>query len=154
MPNFYYKKKVRIWKRSASTMLLFACLFLLCEGCKKYEEGPALTLRTANSRLEGSWILTGGSWLQSVNDSGYQYVVYTEEFTKDNLYEQSKGWFYSNLTSNYTVNGSWEWLDKKEGIKITTNNGDTSSIVITKLTSTEFFYKDRSGYSYELIKRE
>lgn len=131
-------------------LILNSCLV----ACKKYEEGPSFTLKTAASRLEGSWILTGGSWYEVATDSGAAYITWIEEYTKENAFSLSKGWFENGASFNYTTEGSWEWLDKKEGIKITKANDSTYTFTINKLTSSEFMYTDSLGYTYEFFKKE
>lgn len=134
--------------------LLILCFTTIFTACKKYEDGPSFTLKTPIARLEGTWLLTGGTWLQSATDSGLVFSDYTEQFTKDNLYQRDKGWVDGNLSYNSTVTGSWAWTDNKDGIKITNNDSTSFSVSIQKLTSSDFHYTDENGFTYELSKQE
>lgn len=49
-----YNFAVKIPKTMKNLLLILLSLTIL-SGCKKYEEGPALTLRTPERRLEGKW---------------------------------------------------------------------------------------------------
>jgi hypothetical protein len=141
------KKKISI----ACILIYFTFIFLT--SCKKYEDGPFFTLKKADNRLEGSWILTGGSWHEYASEKGLTNIGWTEEFSQENEYKLSYAWNDSMQSFGYTITGRWEWIDNKDGIEISANDSLSYSIIITKLTSTEFNYTD-NDYSYELSKRE
>ncbi len=135
-------------------LILFFCFTTIFAACKKYEDGPSFTLKSATSRLAGTWLLTGGTWLENETTNGNVFTNYTQEFSKDNLYELSKDWITNNLSYSSTVTGSWEWTENKDGIKITNNDSTSFSISIQKLTGSEFHYTDEDGFTYELSKQE
>lgn len=69
-------------------VILFASL---AEGCKKYEEGPLLSLRSAENRLHGDYTLTtytvnGVDSLSLYNDSLYNILrFYFDDFMDLNI---------------------------------------------------------------------
>lgn len=88
------KKKFLWW---ALIIIFMAPLY---QGCKKYDEGPSLSLRSKKTRLTGEWEVT--SYLKNEKDVlsngekviiGYDYCQYTETY-KGNLsyiFEFEKG---------------------------------------------------------------
>jgi len=38
-------------------LLVLACGLMILQSCKKYEDGPAFSLRSKAARLEGKWCL-------------------------------------------------------------------------------------------------
>ena len=134
--------------------LFLFCMVLFFFGCKKYDDDSSVILKTPLSRLEGSWQLSAGTWLQAATDSGLQNIVWIELFSKISTYEITNGWTDNNLTTNTTVNGSWTFTNHKDNIQLISTNADTNSISITKLSSDEFHYTDAAGFSYEFTKME
>ncbi len=116
---------------------------LTLQGCGKYEDGPAISLRTKNSRLTGEWKLVddnNGGWIDDETEMVFEFqddgdfkmsVTYTYEY-----YGQTQTYSYSYL-------GEWEWLSGKETVLINMDN-DLITLNILKLTSeelsTEYIY--------------
>lgn len=140
--------------RVRRTLLPFYSVILLVymQSCKKYEDGPGFTLVSPESRLQGSWVLTAGTWYDASVGDSMENIVWVEAFTEDHDYLLTKGWTIDSASYNYTIDGTWEWINDKDKIMITEDDGDTSSIAISKLTKSEFTYIDTSGYTYELSK--
>jgi len=98
------------------TLLLCLLLAAVVCGCKKYEDGPLISFRSAKSRLLGHHTLTkftinGVDSLQAMNDRyGVKYYFY-----------------YNNSLEHYTLmieNDKWQsyhefkFMDKNTGIEI------------------------------------
>jgi len=114
--------------------------------CKKYEEGPSMSLRSKKSRIAGEWtidkVLYNGSDVTSTYfPSGTTYKMTMEK----------GGSWNSTLTTSLgtsTDKGTWEFVEKKESLKMVTEgsgdaDGDTS--VIVKLKNKELWFEDKSG---------
>lgn len=85
--------------------------------CKKYEEGPGISLRSKSSRLEGDWkaeefYINGEKQEEDPNEE--EHVT---TFTKDGKYIQKEG--------QHQTEGTWEFVNDKEEIKVYMT--DTSS---------------------------
>lgn len=110
-------------------------------GCKKYEEGPALSLLSKKARLAGEWKIT------SITNNGTPQTL----CGTTNVSIKKDGTLSYSVTGciiNYSVSGKWELVDKKEKIKIVLDNsgdadGDTSEIIMLKNKMLKF--KDVSG---------
>jgi hypothetical protein len=133
-----------------TTLKVFALLAVLgglvLAACKKYEEGPALSLRTKKSRLAGDWTL------DKVFYNGQDVTSqYTSGGTTWKLTIDKGGSWTETVTSSVgtsTDKGSWEFVEKKEQLKMVTDgstdtDGDTSTIV--KLKNKELWLESKSG---------
>jgi hypothetical protein len=117
--------------------------------CKKYEEGPAFTLRTKKMRLTGEWELD-----KIILQDGTVYTSYNIEweFEKDGDFKQT--YVYSYYGSSYvsTENGDWEWEDGKENIEIQVGSS-VSEYEIIRLTNKELIVEDDYSNEYEFEKQ-
>ncbi|MCX7863119.1 MAG: hypothetical protein N2449_09020 [Bacteroidales bacterium] len=112
--------------------------------CGKYEDGPAFSLASKKSRVVNVWQLDksfhNGVEVQLSADDKDDYM----EFTKDNKLKIT--WVGQGQT--YTVEGTWEFDDKKENLitKITymgVTSVDTSKIL--RLKSNEMWLEYKNG---------
>ncbi len=95
---------------------LFGSLVLL-EGCKKYPEGPAISLRSKKERVANTWkldaLISGG-----VDSTAYFtgfFNDYTVILTKSGSYTIS----YSFRGFSVTETGGWAFASGKEDLQIT-----------------------------------
>ena len=117
-------------------------------GCKKYEDGPALTLLTKKMRVTGDWkieqVLVNNVDQTSAFTSfaGANYMV---SIKKDGTY---------TISGNWTDNGTWKFSDdKSEFITLSSQTGSTEDHeTILKLKNKEFWLKstDSSGNTTEV----
>ena len=147
-------------KQSTLFLAAAAVTILNFESCKKYEDGPAFSLRSKKARLTGEWELVKingqnpNEYLS--NNSGYSYYnrVITNfssewEFEDDNDFSRNTSYtettsytnWYGNTYTNYnnfnsSETGDWDWEDNKEDIEIRAN-GVISEYEILKLTNEE-----------------
>lgn len=120
------------------SLALLAVTFVL-GSCSKYEEGPALSLRTKKARVAGTWnaekfVSDDGTETSNNDDS-------TIEYTKDGTYIVSSG--------SVSFSGTWEFnSDKTEIITTTEFFGATSEdrSTIIKLKNDEMWLADSDDY--------
>lgn len=107
--------------------------------CSKYEEGPALSLRTKKARVAGTWsvekFVSDDGTETSSNDNS------TIEYTKDGTYRISSG--------SASFSGTWEFNSDKTEIVTTTEffgavSKDESTII--KLKNDEMWLADSEDY--------
>ncbi len=113
--------------------------------CKKYEEGPALTLLTKKMRVAGTWEVES-YWENGVDKtSDYRQGVTSETY----VYEKDGTYSISVTTIIGTINdaGTWEFITDKEEIKTLSNQSgsDPDTSVIVRLKNKEFWMKDKGG---------
>jgi hypothetical protein len=116
-------------------LFLFASLLVMTivSSCGKYEDGPALSLRTKTARLEGEW---------SLEEYAGQAASGTIKMTikKDGSYTSSSAF------GDYS--GTWKWASSKENVVFSSVLGDQTTTV-TRLANKEFWYTDDNGDLYK-----
>ena len=107
-------------------------------GCKKYEDGPALSLRSKTARVANTWKV------ESYTINGVDYtsslttINYTETYDKDGN--------YSYNSSAGSGSGKWEFQSDKEQIKRSGVSGQSSeTLYILRLKERELWYYSING---------
>lgn len=125
---------MNITKWIAGVAIIAACL----TSCKKYPEGPAISLRSKTARVANTWkveqyTVNGVDYTSQLTNSGY-----IETYDKDGIYSYS-----NNLISG---SGKWEFANGKEEIKRSGVSGQSSeNLVILKLKENAFWYYYMNG---------
>jgi hypothetical protein len=111
---------------------------MMVASCGKYEEGPGFSLRTKKARLAGEWdyveYVDADGTVTADNDDDYV------TFDKDGTYKYTSG--------STSINGTWEFVNDKEKIRVTFTSGNTSisdDATILRLTNKELWMKDDNG---------
>jgi hypothetical protein len=122
-------------------------------GCKKYEEGPAISLNTKMHRVVGSWKVeqvfeTSGNGAKTDRTGDYQtaYANYNMVFAKDEDYTITYNPF---SVGTYSETGRWEFGGDKINILLFNDNGNSSAIGtlwrILRLKEKELWMKTVNG---------
>jgi hypothetical protein len=109
------------------TALTFPCL----QSCKKYDEGPILSLRSRKERVANTWRVDN----YKINGDDYTSLVsgYSEIFTKSGNYSYSWGILNGS--------GNWSFQNKDAEIKLNGNDNQSSrTLYILKLEEKSFWY--------------
>ena len=118
-------------------MKIFLGCFLLAAviftGCKKYEDGPAFSLRSKTERVANTWVVES----YTINGTDYTSTLtninYTETYDKDGNYS------YTSSVENGS--GRWEFQSDKEQIKRSgVASQPTQTLYILRLKEREFWY--------------
>ncbi len=118
--------------------------------CKKYEEGPALSLLTKKARLAGSWEVEAYYEDGVDKTSDYRQLVTSETFTyeKDGSYTMSA----ETVLGSISDSGTWEFINDKEDVKSLSNQSgsDPDTTHLIRLKNKEMWTKDViGGTTYE-----
>ena len=105
---------------------------LTLQGCGKYEDGPAFSLKTKNNRLTGEWslITLDGKPLDEGESISF-------EFEKDGDFIFSYSYAYDTFTETYKYKGSWDWVAGKESLILNLDDGEILNFEVQRLTSSE-----------------
>jgi hypothetical protein len=129
---------------------LFALMAIItlvfADSCKKYEEGPSLSLRSRKARVANSWkveqyLLNGSDQTSSIN---VLLPNYREVYDKEGNYSFS----YDNQS------GSGKWSFQNDDMEIKRNgvsNQSSETLIILKLKEKEFWYKIVDGSDTEEV---
>ena len=128
--------------KKLSTIFVLTLVITLI-GCSKYEDGPAISLRSKKARLVNKWklekiYLDGKEQLvQGIPPSEADVWV---EFKKDDSFENFFG-----------INGKWEFDSSKEHIKLMDDDSNLiHELRIIKLKENELIFDYEFGGLYEL----
>ena len=125
--------------------VLSAVVIFNFSGCK-YEDGPAISLRTKKARLIGEWeakFVAGERFTD-----GSSFIL---EFEKDGDLNIDVSYSYYGYTYDYSIKGEWEWEDGKRVIEISLDNV-REEWEITKLTNSELEFEDEERDKWEFEK--
>lgn len=139
-------------------ILSVSVLVIATEGCRKYEDGPMISLRSKTKRLQRAWVLE--SYLRNDVDETSQLLIsnYGETYNEDGSIDRS----YTDSDGNpFAERGSWQLENKKEQISVTgigsiewtsqTSTVSSSTYNILRLTSKElWYYYDNGGNRHEI----
>lgn len=120
--------------------------------CKKYEDGPALSLLTKKMRVAGTWEVEA-FFVDGVDKtSDYRAFTTSEtiEYKKDGSYTSS----YTYVIGSDTDAGTWEFINDKEEIKTLSNDAGATpdTMVILKLKNKEMWFTEKTpGSTVESI---
>ncbi|MDG2370036.1 MAG: glycoside hydrolase family 43 C-terminal domain-containing protein [Flavobacteriales bacterium] len=124
-----------------TTLLLAATIVttLNFHSCKKYDDGPAFSLRSKTSRLTGEWeVVRIGSAVYPQNGYSLEF-----EFDKNGDFTYGTSYSYNGQNYSYAYGGEWEFSSDKEDIEITINNS-VLTFEINRLTNKELWMEDAS----------
>jgi len=127
---------------------LMALLFLCAPACKKYEEGPLLSLRSKKSRIANKWKVD--KLLKNGVDSTMYYTAEGTwaEMDKDGNASVMVIQYNGITTDTSNGEGRWELHEKNEAFALIltdlqTNEVDTSVWWITRLKEKEFWLEEK-----------
>ena len=143
--------------------LLITLIAIVMVGCKKYEDGPLISLKSKTKRLTGTtWILD--KYLRNGSDETSSVLIsnYKEQYKEDGSlvrsYNDTKGDPFSE-TGNWAFDENKEVVDVNNVSSVDWSNQNstlsTSSITILRLKTKEFWYKFENGgdtHEFQLVK--
>lgn len=104
--------------------------------CKKYEDGPAISLLTKKMRLTGDWTLDkyydGSGADQTAFVSALFGSAWEFQIEKDGNFKQ---------TGNVNTSGTWKLGEDKDDVSFTESNGTTTTYRILKLKNKELWLR-------------
>jgi hypothetical protein len=124
-------------------ILFFVSGTLVFTQCKKYPEGPAISLRSKQERIANTWKVSKylENSVDKTSDFNTIFNNYVLTTTKGGDYTIT----YKALSlANYSESGSWSLSSDKEDITFTQsspNNGSVTTWKILKLYEKEFWAK-------------
>lgn len=134
-----------------TTLLLAAALVFGSTSCK-YEEGPAISLRSKKARVVGEWEIE--KTIEEDGEIDTDWEGFEIKFDDDGTGVQSYTFTLGGVTSTSTDNFSWEFSDSKKNIKITDEDGDVVESKILKLKNDEMWIEDlEDGYKTYFIAK-
>ncbi len=112
---------------------LFAFLFVL-GSCTKYDEGSNFSVFPAKARLVNHWTLT--KYEIDEVDQDLNNASLEMDFFKDNSFKRT--WI---IGFQIPEEGKWSFVEGKNKLLLTKNNGDTELYTIVQLKAKDFKVK-------------
>lgn len=128
-----------------SAIIISSTFFYSC----KYEEGPALSLRTKKYRMTGTWKVEkitkkDGDLFTPDNNNSIRYS-FNKSGTGDYILK------VFGITTTQLLD--WEFANSKKNLKITYENGDVVNTEILRLTNEQLIVLTKDGDRWELDKQ-
>lgn len=126
-------------KNSFKFILSILAVAFVLSGCKKYEEGPGLSLLTKKSRITGLWEV------ESITTKAGVTKFYSGENTLKINKDDS---FLRKNVGDALEEGTWVFTSNKESIVLTyTKNGNpyVEELEIVRLKNNEFWVRNSGG---------
>lgn len=124
------------YQKNTKNIIIYILILLLITSCKKYSEGPALSLRTKKERLTNHW---------KAEKILVNNVDKTSDFSVVKIHFEKDGKYYEHSVSNqqsYTQSGLWNFTYGKEHVFISYDSGTGNDFTIIRLKEKELWFID------------
>ncbi len=130
-----------IMKKSVLFIALLLSSSLVFQSCNKYEDGPAVSLRSAKARLCNTWVLDKAYIADIDVTIAYAASFKNMEmsFSKDGTYTKS---FTDQSNTPFSIGGTWEFGDNNTTLIIKVSNITISTLKILRLASKELWLSE------------
>jgi hypothetical protein len=136
------------------SIFFLALIILLISSCKKYEDGPSISLRSKKDRVANTWRFEKKykNGVEESLSSSDQQSRWT--FNKDG----GLTYIYTSGSISYTALGNWDFVEDKNSIQTTLNynygfatSTEVTTYSILKLKEKELWLKEikSNGDVYE-----
>jgi len=131
------------------SILSVVIVLLMCiTACKKYSEGPMLSLRSKAERVANNWRIAQA--LDNGSDVTSQYNKFELDLSKGGTAMLSAEYTIFNSDFKYTTEGNWVFVSNKEKISFDFENDDADGVyTILRLKEKEMWLK-KDGDTVEL----
>jgi hypothetical protein len=134
-------------KITAVLLLIAALAIPTIQSCKKYPEGPAISVHSRAERVANTWKVEN----YKINGTDYTSTVsdYQETYSKDGQ--------YSFVFGAFSGSGTWAFQNDEAEIRITgINTQPSQTLFIQKLKEKEFWYYYMDGndkHEFHLLQK-
>lgn len=144
--------------KSLTTLILAGLFGISINSCKKYEEGPALSLKSKKKRLAREWVIDAYH-RNGINETSQLIISnYVESYTENGVHSRS---YNDKNGDKISETGEWKFDNNKEQISVTgigsiewtdqTSTVSSSYYNILRLTSKElWYYYENGGSKHEI----
>ncbi len=122
-------------------------LLLVTSACKKYEEGPFLSLRSKEKRLCQKWELKNASFSGDDIEIMDEFSHYYWDIKKEGTIECDI--LFNDWGDEEHISYDWEWIDKKNSIRLTERSNSQKN---THFLPFPFFNEKSSSSEEESIE--
>ncbi len=130
-------------KTNQITILLAAIIFFSVSSCKKYSDGPLLSLRSKTERVSNNWKV--GQAYDGDSDVTGSYNKYELDLTKTGSASLTANYKIITVDYDYTTKGTWAFVSNKDKISFDFDNNNADGVYeILRLKEDEMWLKRES----------
>ena len=122
-------------KTIKQTIAWSVLILVVASGCRKYNEGPGLSLRSKTARVSNEWKVESAYDYKDSVTVTQDYMGETWEFTKD-------GEFMERDNGTIEKNGTWNFTPEKDSLQVKVIT-DIDSYYILRLKENEIWLRDK-----------
>ena len=100
--------------------IYLSLLLIIASACKKYEEGPLISLRSKEKRLCQTWELH--EFTKDGELGGVSHLKYKWQFHKDGNYTLFRSTYYNDNWDTEELASKWKWAEDKDKLEIEAYN--------------------------------
>src|SRR5690606_17141842 len=120
---------------------LIIMLSVLVVGCKKYEEGPVISLLPKKDRVANTWVVNKA--IENDTDVTDEYDQYELYLTRDGDAELDAHYTAFGIEYTVSTDGTWMFTQNDENIEFEfQDDSQDSEYQILKLTETEMWLRE------------
>ena len=151
--NFSHKFVIRTQEIPMKYFITITLSLVLFSACKKYDDGPAISLESKKKRLSNVWIIQkayetpqGGSKTDKTADYWNYYASYILNIEKTGSYSIT---YNPQNIATYNESGTWSFNGKKTIVTFVNADGNPSAIgnvwIIRRLKEKELWMETING---------
>lgn len=126
------------------TAILFTVLTFIASSCKKYEEGPIVSVRSKEERVANTWVIEKA--YDNGNDVTYDYDQYDLMMDKDQNAKLTSNYKSGNVTFSFSTEGVWSFENNKNDLRLDFDDDDADRVYeILRLKEEELWLKEKGG---------
>lgn len=131
--------------------MIIALPIILLASCGKYEDGPAISLRSKEARLCNTWQVSSAmqNGADRTSDFNAAFAGYLLDIKKDETYTLSYSPFSLGQVNDA---GRWEFTNDKMEVRFTNNDNESTQYRILRLKEKELWvtFTDDDGNVWEV----
>lgn len=128
-------------------MFIAGCTALMTS-CKKYDDGPTISLRSRSERVANNWRVDGAT--DNGNDVTNSFQRYEVSFTKGGDATLVAHYSFIGIDYDYSTSGTWSFESSDEKIRVDyQNDAADATYLILRLKEKELWLK-QEGTNLEL----
>lgn len=126
------------------TTILLSVLTFVAPGCKKYDDGPVLSVRSKEERIANTWVIEKA--YDNGNDITSDYDQYDLFMNKESKATLTSNYKSGGVKFSVTTEGVWRFENSKNDLRLDFENDDADRVYeILRLKEEELWLKEKGG---------
>jgi hypothetical protein len=126
------------------TTILLTVLTFVASSCKKYDDGPFISVRSKEERMANTWVIENAYDKGNDVTSDYdQYELYMDKDSKAKLTSKYKS---GSIEFSFSTEGFWRFENSKNDVRFDFDDDDADRVYeILRLKEKELWLKEKGG---------